>query len=59
LAVVTSWATLLLAALLTCLLLIDFIAIAGEGLAVWLIIGGYLLLLALIVRLHLTIAGFV
>jgi hypothetical protein len=56
---VTSWATLLLAALLTCILLIDFIEIAGEGLAVWLIIGGYLLLLALIVRLHLTIAGFV
>jgi len=59
LAVATSWATLLLAALLTCLLLLDFVALAGEGLAVWLIIGGYLLLLALVVRVHLTIAGMV
>ena len=57
LAVAASWATLLLAALLTCVLLVDFVAIAGEGLTEWLIIGGYLLLLALIVRVHWTIAG--
>lgn len=57
LAVAASWATLLLAALLTCVLVVDFVAIAGEGLAEWLIIGGYLLLMALIVRVHLTVAG--